>query len=194
KGVQTIICLPHFLSWVIVASLFIPLFSISGGLVNNILVALGLEKISFMMIKGWWVAIYVFLGIWKEFGWGTIIYLAALTAVSPELCEAAEIDGASRFKQILHVHIPSIAPTIIVLFIMNIGKVLTIGFDQPYLLGNSSVLDVSDVISTYVYRVGIVFGDFSRSTAVGLFQGLVSLPLLFLANYLSRRYSDDSIF
>ncbi|NMA95027.1 MAG: sugar ABC transporter permease, partial [Clostridiales bacterium] len=114
KSVQTIICLPHFLSWVIVASLFIPLFSISGGLINNILTALGIEKISFMMIKSWWVAIYVFLGVWKEFGWGTIIYLAALTAVSPELCEAAEIDGASRFKQILHVHIPSIAPTIIV--------------------------------------------------------------------------------
>lgn len=194
RTIQSIIYLPHFISWVIVASLFIPMLSPSTGIVNTVLGLFGIEPIYFMGENGWWIVSYVLLGVWKGIGWGSIIYLASLSSINPQLYEASTIDGAGRWKQTLHITLPGIKPTIVVLLIMNIGKMMAIGFDQPYLLGNPAVLEVSDVISTYVYRIGIISGQTSIATAVGLFQSVVSLILLLAANYLSAKLTDESLF
>jgi len=194
RTVQTIAYLPHFLSWVVVANMFIPMLSPSSGLINNIITALGGEAIYFMADKYWWIVVYVALGIWKETGWGAIIYLAALTGIDQQLYEAATIDGANKWKQLLHVTLPGISSTITVVLILNIGRMMSIGFDQPYLLGNGSVIEISDVISTYVYRLGLQSADISRSTAIGLFQSVVNLIMLFATNYLSKRISGEGIY
>lgn len=194
KVTQTIVYLPHFLSWVVVANMFIPMLSPSSGLINSIIVALGGEPIYFMADKFWWIIVYVALGIWKETGWGAIIYLAALTGIDQQLYEAATIDGANKWKQLLHVTLPGISSTITVVLILNIGRMMSIGFDQPYLLGNGSVIEISDVISTYVYRLGLQSADISRSTAIGLFQSAVNLIMLFATNYFSKRISGEGIY
>jgi len=194
RTVQTIAYLPHFLSWVVVANMFIPMLSPSSGLINNIIKALGGKAIYFMADKFWWIIVYVALGIWKETGWSAIIYLAALTGIDQQLYEAATIDGANKWKQLLHVTLPGISSTITVVLILNIGRMMSIGFDQPYLLGNGSVIEISDVISTYVYRLGLQSADISRSTAIGLFQSVVNLIMLFATNYLSKRISGEGIY
>lgn len=192
--IQTIAYLPHFLSWVIVASLVITLLSPSTGIVNATIRSLGGDPIHFMANEVWWVGVYVGSGIWKEVGWSTIIYLAALTGIDPNLYEAARIDGASRWRQTIHITLPGIAPTIIVLLLLNLGRIMAVGFDQPFLLGNSAVIGVSDVISTYVYRIGLLSADIARSAAVGLFQSLVNFLTLILANYLSKKVTEEGIF
>lgn len=194
RSIQTIVYLPHFLSWVVVASLLVPMLSPSTGIVNQIIIKLGMEPIYFMSDPGWWVAIYVLIGIWKSIGWGAIVYLAALAGIDPSLYEAAIIDGANKWQQCLHITIPSIIPTIMVLLILNIGQLMSIGFDQPFLLGNSSVINVSDVISTYVYRIGLQSADISRSTAVGLFQSLVNFVILLCANTASKKLTGSGIY
>jgi putative aldouronate transport system permease protein len=194
RVIQTIAYLPHFLSWVIVASLVITLLSPSTGIVNHVIKALGFEPIHFLGNEGWWVITYVASGIWKDAGWGTIIYLASLTAIDPNLYEAARIDGAGRLKQTWHITLPGIAPTIVVLFLLNLGRIMAVGFDQPFLLGNNAVIGVSDVISTYVYRIGLLTLDMSRSAAVGLFQSLINFLTLIFANALSKRVRDEGIF
>jgi putative aldouronate transport system permease protein len=194
RVVQTIAYLPHFLSWVIVASLVITLLSPSTGIVNHLIRAFGGEPIHFMGRKGWWITTYVASGIWKEAGWGTIIYLAALTAIDPNLYEAARIDGANRWKQTWRITIPAIAPTILVLLLLRLGNIMTVGFDKPFLLGNSAVIEVSDVISTYVYRIGLLSLDMSRSAAVGLFQSVINFMTLLFANWMTNRVTGEGIF
>lgn len=193
KGVQLIVYLPHFLSWVVVFSIFQPLLS-NTGLVNQIIRLFGGDPIQFLGTKSWWIALYALLGLWKEIGWGTIIYLAALTGISRELYDAAKIDGANRWKQCLNVTLPGMAPTISVLLILRMGGLMAIGFDQPFLFGNSSVIEISQVISTYVYKIGLEAADISRSTAIGLFQSVVNMFLLLFSNTLSKKISSSSIF
>lgn len=194
RVIQTIIYLPHFLSWVVVASILIPMLSPSTGIVNQLIVQMGMEPIYFMSDNGWWITMYILSGIWKSVGWGAIVYLAALSGVDPSLYEAAVIDGANKWKQCIHVTIPSILPTITVLLILNVGQIMSIGFDQPFLLGNTAVQGVSDVISTYVYRIGMLSADISRSTAIGLFQSLVNFVILLGTNKLSKKITGNSIY
>jgi putative aldouronate transport system permease protein len=145
------------------------------------------------MNNGRWIGTYIVLGIWKEMGWGTIIYLAAITGINPELYEAAEVDGANRWGKIWHVTLPSIRPTIIVLLIMNLGRILGSEFDRPYTLANPLVMQVADVISTMVYRVGIRNGQFSLTSAIGLFQSVVCVVFLVAANSLAKKFGERGI-
>ncbi len=194
RTVQGIVYLPHFLSWVVVSGLIISVLSPSSGLVNNIIRTFGGESFYFMTDRVWWVAIYQLSGVWKEVGWGTIIYLAALSALDPNLYDAAMIDGASRWHRLKHVTLPGITPTILVVFLLSVGNVMTISFDRPFLLGNPMVLDVADVISTYVYRVGLLNVDYSYAAAVGLFQSVVNFVFLLTANWLSNRIKGEGLF
>jgi putative aldouronate transport system permease protein len=194
KSIQTIAYLPHFLSWVVVANMFIPMLSPTSGIVNRLITFLGGETVYFMADKTWWVVVYVALGIWKGIGWGAIIYLSALTGIEQQLYEAATIDGAGKWKQLLHITLPGIAPTISVLLILNVGGIMSIGFDQAYLLGNGTVIEVSDVISTYVYRLGLLSADIFRSTAIGLFQSVVNLVMLLATNYFTKKMSGQGIY
>jgi putative aldouronate transport system permease protein len=192
KVTQTILYLPHFLSWIIIGGMAYLLFS-SGGMANTVLSSIGIGKIEFLSQKTNWLIMYVAIGIWQSVGWGTIIYLAAIIGINKELYEAADIDGCSRVRKIWHITLPGIKPTIIILLILQIGRMLSIGFDRPFVMGNSLVSEYSDVISTYVYRIGIGSGDFSQATAVGLFQSVVGLIFLVAANYIAKRIGEQGI-
>lgn len=190
KSVQTIIYLPHFLSWVIVGGMVITIFS-SEGIVNNVLKVLSGSSFGFLYNPASWVAIYVGSGIWKGAGWGTIIYLAALTSIDPNLYEAAAIDGANRWRQTWHITLPGLAPTIVTLFILATGHVMEVGFDHVYNLQNDVVSNVADVISTYSYRVGIRGAQFSLTTALGLFDSLVGFVLVIITNRIARKFNQS---
>ncbi|MGO4106913.1 ABC transporter permease [Paenibacillus sp. YAF4_2] len=192
KLMQTVLYLPHFLSWVIIGGMVYLMFS-SGGMANTILSGIGLGKIEFLSDKTNWLIMYVAVGIWQSAGWGTILYLAAIIGINKDLYEAAGMDGCSRLRKIWHITLPGIKPTIIILLILQIGRMVSIGFDRPFVMGNSLVSDYSDVISTYVYRVGIGSGDFSQATAVGLFQSVVGLIFLVSANYISKKIGEQGI-
>jgi putative aldouronate transport system permease protein len=194
---QTVLYLPHFLSWIIISSLALRLFADNDGLINILYKQMTGNKdavIPFLSKESWWVGTYIGMGIWKEAGWGTIIYLAALTSISPELYEAAAVDGAGRFRRIWHVTLPGLRPTIIVLLIMRLGYILGSEFDRPLALSNKLVTNVSTVISIYVYQKGINGGgQFSLTTAVGLFQSVVGVLFLFGANFLAKRFGERGI-
>ena len=190
---QTIIYLPHFLSWIIIAGIANQLFAPSGGVVNIMLGELGVGPIDFLMNKGKWIGTYISLGVWKEMGWGTIIYLAAITGINPELYEAAEVDGANRLRKIWHITLPGIRSTIVVLLIMNLGRILGSEFDRPYTLANPTVMEVADVISTLVYRVGIRSSQFSLTSAIGLFQSVVCVLFLIAANNMAKKAGERGI-
>jgi putative aldouronate transport system permease protein len=190
---QTVVYLPHFLSWIIIAGMANQLFAPSGGVVNVLLGDIGIGPIDFLMNKGMWIGTYVGLGVWKEMGWGTIIYLAAITGINPELYEAAEVDGASRWRKIWHITLPGIRPTIVVLLIMNLGRILGSEFDRPYTLANPTVMQVADVISTLVYRVGIRSSQFSLTSAIGLFQSVICVLFLVAANTIAKRAGERGI-
>ncbi len=191
KTVQTIVYLPHFLSWVIVGSMCFTIFSQESGVVNNILKAITGETYPFLYKPASWTAIFVGSSIWKETGFAAIIYLAALGGIDPTLYEAASLDGCSRVKQMIHVSIPCIAPTIIINLILKAGSIATVGFDQVYNLKTDPVMDVADVISTWVYRVGLQQMQFGISTAMGLFNSLLSLILVFTVNAIARKYDKS---
>lgn len=193
KVVQTIAYMPHFLSWVIIYGLALQLFAPSTGFVNMILNNLGLSSIPFLDESRHWVATYIGLGVWQNFGWGSIVYLAAIAGISPELYEAASVDGAGRFKKMWHITLPGIKPTIVVLLVMNLGNILGSNFDRPFALQNNLVMDVANVLSTYVYKVGIKGLQFSLTTAVGLFQSVVGVFFLLTANWISRRLGERGI-
>ncbi len=193
KVVQTIAYMPHFLSWVIIYGLALQLFAPSTGFVNMILNNLGMESIPFLDESRHWVATYAGLGVWQNFGWGSIVYLAAIAGISPELYEAASVDGAGRFKKMWHITLPGIKPTIVVLLVMNLGNILGSNFDRPFALQNNLVMDVANVISTYVYKVGIKGLQFSLTTAVGLFQSVVGVFFLLMANWISRKLGERGI-
>lgn len=193
KVVQTIAYMPHFLSWVIIYGLALQLFAPSTGFVNMILNNLGMSSIPFLDDSSHWVATYIGLGVWQNFGWGSIVYLAAIAGISPELYEAASVDGAGRFKKMWHITLPGIKPTIVVLLVMNLGNILGSNFDRPFALQNNLVMDVANVLSTYVYKVGIKGLQFSLTTAVGLFQSVVGVFFLLTANWISRKLGEQGI-
>lgn len=192
RVVQTFSYLPHFISTVVVCGMVVNFLSLDG-LINQLIGALGFEKIQFLVLPGWFRTIFTVSGIWQSCGWSSIIYLAALMSVDQELVEAAAIDGANRFQKIWHVSLPCIAPTISVMLIMQLGKLMTLGYEKILLLYNGSTYETADVISTYVYRRGILSADYSYSTAVGLFQTVVSLTLLVLSNKASKHLSETSL-
>lgn len=193
RFVQTVSYLPHFISNVVVASMVIMFLSPTSGLVNKIIQSLGFDPINFMMEPGMFRTIYVLSEIWQHIGWETIIYLAALTAVDPMLYEAASIDGAGRWRKLWNVTLPGIAPTIVILLIMNVGKVLEIGFEKVFLMQNAAIYETADIISTYVYRVGLEQGNFSYGAAIDLFMGIISLIFIIGANAISRKISETSL-
>ncbi|MGN8644871.1 ABC transporter permease [Gracilibacillus sp. HCP3S3_G5_1] len=194
RTVQSIIYLPHFLSWVIIASLTFMLLSKSEGVINQLIVFFGFEKFDFLTNSNIFWFLLTGQSIWKEAGWGTIIFLAAIAGVNTELYEAAKIDGANRFRQIWHVTLPAIRNVIIILLILRLGDVMEVGFEQVFLMYNGAVSEVAEVFDTYVYRVGIQQGQFSYSTAVGLFKSLVGLVLVVVANRMAKRFGEEGIY
>lgn len=193
KVVQTIAYMPHFLSWVIVYSLALQLFAPNDGLVNQMIKGLGGSSIPFLNNPNMWIGTYIGVGVWQSFGWNSIVYLAAIAGINPELYEAASVDGAGRFRKMWHITLPGIKSTIVVLLIMNLGNILGSNFDRPFAFQNNMVMDVADVISTYVYRVGIKGSQFSLTTAVGLFQSVVGVVFLLMANFISRKLGERGI-
>jgi putative aldouronate transport system permease protein len=195
RSVQTLVYMPHFLSWVVVSGIFINILSPQGGVVNIFLErVLGLEPIFFMAKEAWFRPIVVISSIWKESGFESIIYLASIAAISSELYEAASIDGASRLQQLWRITLPSLLPTIIILFLLRIGRFLEIGFDQIYTLANPLVWPVADIFDTYVYRKGLLEGAYSITTAVNLFKTVVGFILLMGANTAAKRIAGRSLF
>mgnify|MGYP000262399582 CR=1 FL=1 len=191
---QTLLYLPHFISWVIVGGMAIQLLSTNTGSINEFIKGLGGQPIPFLESEIMWIITYTGAGVWHFAGWGTILYLAALTGINKELYEAADVDGASRWKKIWHITLPGIKPTIIVLLILQIGHMADISFEQPYSFQNGYVMDVAQVISTYVYTVGIQSAQFAVATAVGLFQSVIGLILLVTAELISRKVNNQGIF
>lgn len=193
KITQTIAYMPHFLSWVIVASLALQLFAPTNGLVNQVINSMGKDSVPFLNDPAHWVATYIGMGVWQSFGWNSIVYLAAIAGISPELYEAASVDGAGRFKKMWHITLPGIRPTIVVLLIMNLGNILGSSFDRPYAFQNNLVMKVANVIATFVYKNGIKGLQFSLTTAVGLFQSVICVIFLLLANGISRKLGERGI-
>ncbi|MFS0726256.1 ABC transporter permease [Paenibacillus sp. 1P07SE] len=194
KTVQSIIYLPHFLSWVIIVGISFLMLGYSEGFVNNMLAAFGMERIEFLTDPNKFWLLLTLQVIWKEAGWGTVIFLAAIAAVDPQLYEASRMDGAGRLRQMWHVTLPAIRNVIVILLILRIGHMMDVGFEQVYLMMNGAVAQVADVFDTYVYRSGIQQGQFSYSTAVGLFKSVVGLVLVVGANYLAKRLGDDGVY
>ncbi|MDT2989956.1 ABC transporter permease [Enterococcus casseliflavus] len=194
KGIQTIIYLPHFMSWVIVVSIFYVLLTTEGGVINNMIESLGGERIPFLTSRTWLRPMYIFQDLWKGAGWGTIVYLAAITNVDEQLYEAADMDGAGKLRKMWHITLPYIRPTIVTLLILKIGSILDMGFEHMFLLMNSMNREVAQIFDTFVYTAGIQNGQLSYSTAVGLFKGLVGLILVIFANRLAKKIGEDGIY
>ncbi len=192
KFVQTVSYLPHFISTVVVCGMIVTFLS-SGGMLNELMKKLGFGSVQFLIAPEWFRTIYITSGIWQEVGWGSIIYLAALAGVDQEIYEAAIVDGAGRFKQLLNVTLPGIAPTIIIMLILQLGRIMSVGFEKILLLYNGAVYETADVIATYVYRRGLLASDFSYGTAVGLFQSLIGVVFLISANTISKKVSETSL-
>lgn len=190
---QTVAYMPHFLSWIIISGLALQLFAPTNGLINIGLNRIGIDSIPFLNSSAHWIWTYVFLGIWQSVGWNTIIYLAAITSISPELYEAASVDGAGRLRKIWNITLPGIKPTIIVLLILSLGRILGSEFDRPYALSNRLVKDVSEVISTFVYNNGIRGLQFSLTTAVGLFQSVIGVVFIITANNIAKKFGERGI-
>ncbi|AIQ57827.1 protein lplB [Paenibacillus borealis] len=193
KATQTVLYLPHFFSWIIVGGIIINIFSTNNGPINFIIEALGGTPFQFMFNHTSWMSIYLGAGIWKDTGFNTIIYLAALSSIDPSYYEAAVVDGANKWKQITKITIPCLIPVIVLQFILATGKIMEVGFDRIYVLQNAMVRDISDVVSTYIYEFGIQSGNFSITTAMGLFDSVISLTLVLLANQIAKK-SDNALF
>lgn len=192
KTVQTITYLPHFVSTVVICGMIIDFFA-KNGLINDIIAAFGGARTLFLLEAEWFRSIYVGTGIWQGVGWGSIIYLAALSSIDTELYEAVSIDGAGRWRKFIHVTLPGIAPTIVILLIMNIGRMMSEGYEKVILLYNPNTYETADLISSFVYRRGLVDANYSFSAAVGLFNSLVNLILIVTANYVSRKVNETSL-
>ncbi|PZE22213.1 sugar ABC transporter permease [Paenibacillus xerothermodurans] len=194
RFVQSIVYMPHFLSWVIIAGLTFLMFAKGEGLVNKLLEALGFARIDFLTNPDLFWLNLTLQSIWKETGWGTIIFLAAIAGVDPQLYEAAKMDGASRIRQMWHVTLPAIQNVIVILLILRLGHMMDVGFEQVFLMYNGAVSQVAEVFDTYVYRVGIQQGQFSFSTAAGLFKSLVGLLLVVIANKLAKKFGEEGVY
>lgn len=192
KVTQTIIYIPHFISWVVVASIFTMFLSPKNGILNEVIQLFGGEPIYFLTSETWWRPVFYVINRWKETGWGTIIFIAALAGVDMEQHEAAIIDGANRIQRVLFITLPSIAGTILVVFILNLAKILNL-FDSVWVLQNAMITNISDVIGTYVYRLGITGAEYGLSTAAGLFKSIVSVILVTIANKVSKKINGEGI-
>ncbi|WP_051186071.1 ABC transporter permease [Neobacillus bataviensis] len=194
RVIQSIVYLPHFLSWVVVIGIVTVLLK-SNGIVNKIIEgAFGIEPIGFLQDPHWFMPLVVLEVIWKESGWGTIIFLAALSGINPSLYEAAAVDGANRWQQIWHITLPALKSTIIILLILRLGSVLDVGFEQIYLMLTPFTMEIGNVLDTFVYLKGIQNSDFSFATAVGLFKSVVGLILIVAANRLAKRFGDGGVY
>lgn len=193
RFVQTLSYLPYFLSLVVVASMIDMFLSPSTGWLNHAIQSLGFPAINFLQEPEWFRTIFISSEIWQQVGWGSIIYLAAMTGIDPQLYEAARMDGAGRLKQIWHVTIPGIAPTVAIMFLLQVGSILEISVEKVFLLSNAATYDTSDIVSTYVYRIGLVQGSFSYAAAIDLFMGVIGFALVYLSNRISRKFSETSL-
>lgn len=193
RFIQTTSYLPKFFSTVVVVSMINMVLSPSTGILNKLLMALGNESIYFLNEPGFFKGIYIISDLWQFMGWNAILYIAALTNIDPQLYEAASIDGAGRWQQTLHITIPGIMPTIVITFILSVGYILGIGFEKVLLLYSPSTYETADVIQTYVYRMGIIGNSYSYATAIGLFQAVISLILLFSVNAFAKRFTETSL-
>lgn len=194
KFLQTVLYAPHFISTVVLVGMVTIMFSPSMGVVNTLLNKLGLESHYFMGDPDWFRPLFIGSGIWQNMGWDAIIYIAALSGIDAGLHEAAELDGASRLQRILHINLPCIMPTIIIMLIMQLGSIATVSYEKVFLMQNDLNLGVSEIISTYVYKRGLVNNNYSFATAVGLFNNIVNVTMLFIANAISRKVSETSLF
>jgi len=194
RTVQTIIYLPHFLSWVILSGILIEVLSPTSGIVNRLLASIGVEPIFFLGDQSWFPFVMVGTDVWKEFGFGTIVYLAALTSINPALYEAAVIDGANRWQQTLNITLPGMMPIIVLMLTLSLGNVLNAGFDQIFNLYNPSVYATGDILDTYVYRLAFVNAQFSVATAVGFFKSVISFTLISISYWLAYRFANYRIF
>lgn len=193
KTVQTVTYAPHFISFVVLAGMIYLFLSPRNGLVNSILALFGVEPVFFMGDPVWFKTVFVFSGVWQTAGWSTIIYLAALTGVNPDLHEAAVMDGASKLRRIWHIDIPGIMPTIMILLILNVGDFMTVGFEKVLLMQNYLNIESSEVIQTYVYKVGLLNAEFSYSAAIGLFNNVINFILLILINHTAKKMKQTSL-
>lgn len=193
KMAQTVTYAPHFISVVVMSGMIISFLSPSSGIVTHLIQWLGFDAPQFLTDPRWFKTMYVLSGVWQSAGWGTIIYLAALSGVDPGLHEAAIIDGASRFQRVLNINIPTIIPTMTILLILNMGSLLGVGFEKILLLQNSLNMGASDVISTFVYRAGLVDAQYSFSTAIGLFNSVINAVILVVVNQIVRRTNENSL-
>lgn len=194
KVTQTVLYAPHFISLVVLVSILNSMLSPSQGVVNTIIEMLGGERTYFMADPKYFRHLYVWSGVWQGMGWGAIIYLAALSGVDPVLHEAADMDGATRLQKIIHINIPTILPTIIIMLILRMGQIISVGYEKVYLMQNSMNVETAEVISTYVYKRGILNSNYSFSAAVGLFNNVVNVILVLLANWISKKISKTSLF
>lgn len=194
KLVQTTVYAPHFISTVVMVGMIFLFTSPSSGLINKIIEAFGGKAVHFTAEPGWFVPMYVISEIWQSTGWGSILYLAALAGVSPELHEAALVDGANKFQRVWHIDIPGILPTIVIMMILNAGKIMNVGFEKAYLMQTSLNIKASEIIATYVYKRGVLKSQISLSTAVGLFDSVVNMILVVSVNWISRKVTDSSLF
>ncbi|UUZ93388.1 ABC transporter permease subunit [Paenibacillus sp. P25] len=194
RSLQSIVYLPHFLSWVIIAGITLLLLSPRNGVMNQMLLALGIEKVDLLSNESTFWLLLTVQSIWKEAGWGTIIFLAAMSGVDPQLYEAAKMDGANKFRQMWHVTLPAIRSVIVVLLILRLGHMMDVGFEQVFLMGNGAVSSVAEVFDTYVYRLGVQQGEFSFTTAVGLFKSIVGLVLVLGTNFLAKRMGEEGVY
>lgn len=194
KVIQTVTYFPHFISWVVLAGIVYEMLSPSRGPINILLTTLGFEPIFFVADVKWFRSVLVGSNIWKEIGWGSIIYLAAITNIDPTLYEVAKIDGASRLQRILYITLPGIANVVIIMLIFAVGKIINDNFDQIFNLMNNNVMKVADVISTYTYREGIKEMNYGYATAVGLFKNIISFTLVMSANWLAKKMGQETLF
>jgi putative aldouronate transport system permease protein len=192
--VQTVTYLPHFLSWVIMLGLLLSLLSPSSGMINEAIKAAGGNPVPFLTSTAWFRQVVILSDIWKDTGWSTILYLAALLGINPDLYEAAEVDGASRWRRIWHISIPGIIPVLVLVTLLRLGNILDAGFNQIFILYSVPVYSVGDIIDTWVYRSGVLDFQFSLATAVGLFKGVIGLILILVANQVSKRVAQQSLF
>lgn len=193
KTTQTMLYLPHFLSWVVIGSVAYQMFGLGNGVVNALIANAGHSPIPFLQEDGWWLVTYVLIGIWQTMGWGTIIYLAAITNVNAELYEAAKVDGANRWQQCLNVTLPCIRSTVVIMLIMQLGKVMGGSFERILALSNAKVTEFTTTIPVLVYRWGIQAGKFSDSTALGLFQSVIGVILVLVADRVAKKLGEDGL-
>lgn len=193
RTIQNLLYIPHFISWVVLGGIVIALLSPSTGIVNTVIKLFGMEPVYFMASNFWWPIVFILSGIWQSAGWGTILYLAAMAGIDPQLYEAAKIDGASKIRRIWHVTLPGIRSTIAILLILRVGQMMDVGFEHIFILQNKAVSEVSSVISTYVYNVGLIGSQYSYTTALGLFQSVIGLILIVSVNKIIKALGENGL-